>query len=210
VLRVKGVRGRHVAITVKTTDPANIGDVLQLLVDGGRPPLAGQLTLDGTLDLPPGPRDVLDRLTIDASFRLDQVRFANPGVQAKVDELSRRGQGKPGETTIAQVPSAMHGRARLRGPRLSLSSVIFTAPGATIDATGTYGLASEKLSFRGVAKLEATMSRTQTGVRRWLMRPLDPFLRKQGAGTRLVIDVRGTKAEPVVDLDVGASLRGRR
>ena len=210
VTRVKGVRGRHVAITVKTADRANIADVLKLLVDGGRPPLTGQLALDGTLDLPPGPEDVLDRLTIEASYQLNRVRFADAEVQAKVDELSRRGQGKPTEATIAQVASTMRGRARLRGPRLTLSSVVFEAPGVVIDAAGYYALTSTELQFRGVAKLEATLSRTQTGARRWLLRPLDPFLKKQGAGTRVVVDVRGTKEHPVVDFDVGASLRGRQ
>jgi hypothetical protein len=210
VLRVKGQRGRHVSLTVKTSGRADVADVMRLLVDGAHPPLHGRLALDGSIDLPPGKGDVLDRLAVDGSFRLARLRFANAVVQDKVDELSRRGQGKPSDATIVKVPSDMQGRVRLRQHQVALSAVLFTAPGATIDASGSYGIDSERLRFRGVAKLDVSMSRTQSGARRFLLRPIDPLFRKRGAGTRLVVDVRGTRAAPVVDLDMGASLRGRR
>ena len=210
VLRVKGTAGRHITLKVSTVDRADVADVLRLLVDGAHPPMHGRLTLDGTLDLPPGTSDVLERLSIDGAFRLRRARFANADVQGKVDDLSRRGQGKPGDVTIVKVPSDMRGRVRLRRQQLSLSSVVFTAPGATIDVSGAFGLASEQLKFRGVAMLDATISRTQTGARRFLMRPIDPLFSERGAGTRLIVDVRGTRAAPIVDLDVGASLRGRK
>jgi len=210
VLRVKGAGGRHITLAVKTPDRADVADVLRLLIDGARPPLSGRLSLDGTLDLPPGPADVIARLVVAGTFRLTRARFANGEVQGKVDELSRRGQGKPSDTTIANVPYDMRGLVRLRRQELTLSSIAFTAPGASIAASGGYGLSSEQLRFRGVAKLDAAMSRTQTGARRFWLRPLDPLFRRGGAGTRLVVDVRGTKTVPVVDLDVGASLRGRK
>ena len=162
------------------------------------------------LDLPPGPADVIARIVVAGTFRLTRARFANGEVQGKVDELSRRGQGKPSDTTIANVPYDMRGLVRLRRQELTLSSIAFTAPGASIAASGGYGLSSEQLRFRGVAKLDAAMSRTQTGARRFWLRPIDPLFRRGGAGTRLVVDVRGTKTVPVVDLDVGASLRGRK
>ncbi len=210
VTRVKGTGGRHLSLLVKTRERADVADVMRLLVDGARPPLKGQLSLDATLELPPGASEVLDRIVVDGTFRLARTRFANAGVQGKVDELSRRGQGRPADLAVAQVPSDMRGRVRLHDRRLTLSSVVFAAPGATIAAAGSYGIATEQLRFRGVARLDAAVSRTQTGARRLLLRPLDPWLAQQGAGTRLVMDVRGTRSAPVVDLDLGASLRGRR
>ncbi|MEP7116594.1 MAG: hypothetical protein ABI880_03370 [Acidobacteriota bacterium] len=210
VLREKGKPGRHVALKVATLARAELADVLRLLIDGAHPPMNGRLTLKGTLDLPPGQTDVLQRLAIDGAFELTRTRFANPEVQAKIDDLSRKGQGKPDDDTIAKVPSELRGQVRLRRQQLSLSSVVFTAPGATIEASGEYGLASEEMQFRGVAKLDATLSRTMRGARRVLLRPLDPLFRKDGAGTRLVVDVTGTRNAPVVDLDVGASIKGRK
>ena len=80
----------------------------------------------------------------------------------------------------------MQGRVVLRRRDLALRTVRFTVPGVTIDAAGGYGLVSERLDFHGIARLDASVSRTQTGARRVLMRPLDPLLSKDGAGTRLV------------------------
>lgn len=210
VLRKRGVRGRHATLSVKTPADVDVAELLRLLIDGDRPPVSGRLTLDASLDLPPGEAEVLDRLTADGTFRVVQARFANEAVQAKVDELSRRGQGRPTDTTISRVGSSMQGHVALRARRLSLRAVHFEVPGVEIDAAGGYALASERLDFRGVARLDARMSRTQTGARRALLLPLDPLLSKDGAGTRVVIDISGTRNAPSVDIDVGASLRGRR
>lgn len=210
VLRTRGVRGRHVTLSVKTPEDVDVAALLRLLIDGARPPVSGRLTLDAALDLPPGETDVLERLTATGTFRVAHARFANDDVQAKVDELSRRGQGRPTDATISRVSSNMRGHVTLRARRLSLRAVHFEVPGVTVAAAGGYSLASERLDFRGVARLDARMSRTQTGARRVLLLPLDPLLSKDGAGTRVVLDISGTRNTPVVDVDLGASLRGRR
>jgi hypothetical protein len=210
VLRKRGVRGRHVALSVKTPEEVDVAELLRLLIDGARPPVSGRLSLDARLTIPPGDSDLLDRLSADGTFRVSQARFVNADVQGKVDDLSRRGQGRPGDTTIARVASGMKGEVSLRASRLSLRAVHFEVPGVAIDASGDYGLTSERLDFRGVARLDARMSRTQTGAKRMLLRPLDPLLSKDGAGTRVVLDISGTRNAPAVDVDLGASLRGRR
>ena len=57
--------------------------------------------------------------------------------------------------------------------------------------------------------LKASASDTLTGFKRWLLKPLDPLFRKNGAGTRLVIRVEGTQDQPKVGFDLGKTLRGR-
>ncbi|MGD9906422.1 MAG: hypothetical protein AB7U83_23380 [Vicinamibacterales bacterium] len=210
VTRQRGVRGRHVHLAVRTPDPVDLADVLRLLVDGGRPPLAGRLRLDATLEMAPGDGDVADRLEVAGTFEVDDATFANRDVQAKVDELARRGQGRPKDPSIAAVAAAMDGQVRLADRQLTLRQIRFAVPGAAIAASGAYGLGDERLRFRGVARLDAGISRTLTGARRVLLRPLDPLFSKGGAGTRLVLDIRGTRDDPEVDIDVGASLRGER
>ena len=210
VLRKRGVRGRFVALAVKTPDEVELAELLRLLIDGRRPPVSGRLVLDARLTIPPGESDLLDRLSADGTFRVSQARFANADVQAKVDDLSRRGQGRPGDPTIARVASNMRGRVSIRSSHLALRTVHFEVPGVAIDAAGGYSLASEQMNFHGIARLEARMSRTQTGARRVLLLPLDPLLSKDGAGTRVVLDISGTRSAPTVDVDLGASLRGRR
>jgi len=210
ITRQKGVRGRHVHLAVSTPDPVDLADVLRLLVDGHRPPVSGRLTLDAAIEMAPGEADVIDRLDVAGTFAVTGATFANRAVQEKVDDLSRRGQGRPDDTTIRGVAAAMRGRVAVRKTHLTLQDIRFAVPGAEIDAAGRYGLASERLDFRGVVRLDAGVSRTLTGAKRVLLRPLDPLLSKDGAGTRLVLDIRGRRSEPTVDIDIGASLRGRR
>ena len=210
VLRQRGVRGRHVSLRTRTPEPVDLADVMRLLVDRGASPMAGRLGLRAGLDIPAGDGDVQDRLTVDGTFDVARARFRDPGVRDRIDLLSRRGQGRPTDTAIADVRSEMAGHVLLRRRQLRLDAVRFTVPGVTIEAAGRYGLASQQLDFRGVARLDATVSQTQTGAKRVLLKAIDPMLRKDGAGTRLVVDVAGTREAPKVDLDLGASLRGHQ
>jgi hypothetical protein len=209
VLRQKGVPGRHVTLQAKTPTPVDLGDVLRLIVDGQRSPLAGRLGLTATLDIPAGEADVQERLTVTGTFDVARALFADPGVRASIDRLARRGQGRPTDQSIAAVPAAMHGRVRLQRRELALADVQFVVPGVSLEGGGRYGLRTQTLDFRGVARLDASLSQTQSGARRVLLKPIDPLLRKDGAGTRLVVDVAGTRDAPKVDVDVGASLSGR-
>ena len=209
VLRQRGVPGRHVSLQTRTPEPVDLADVMRLLVERGVSPVGGRLGLRAGLDIPAGTGDVQDRLTVDGTFSVARARFNDQTVRDRIDGLSRRGQGRPTDAAIADVTSDMAGRVLLRRRQLRLDAVRFTVPGATIEASGRYGLVSEKLDFRGIARLDATFSNTQTGVRRLFLKPIDPLLRKDGAGTRLVLDVAGTRDAPKLDLDLGASLRGR-
>ena len=136
MLRQRGVRGRHVSLKATTPEPVDLADVMRLLVDGQRPPLAGRLGLRAALDMPAGEGDVQDRLTVDGTFDVARARFANPDVQQRIDDLSRRGQGRPADPTIAGVAARMQGRVVLHRRDLALHAVQFTVPGVSIDAVG--------------------------------------------------------------------------
>jgi hypothetical protein len=209
VLRRRGVRGRHVKLQASTPKPANLGDVMRLLVDGRNAPLTGRLGLRARLDIPPGENDVQDRLTVDGTFDVSQARFRDREIQERIDVLSRRGQGRPADPTIAGVAADMEGQAVLRRRDLALSGVRFVVPGVAIEISGRYGLSSQRLDFHGIARLDATFSQTQTGARRLLLRPIDPLFRKDGAGTRLVVGIVGTREAPKVDVNLRASLRSQ-
>ena len=207
VLRQRGLRGRHVKLQASTPQPVELGDVMRLLVDGRNAPLTGRLGLRARLDIPAGENDVQDRLTVDGTFEVAQARFRDREMQERIDVLSRRGQGRPADQTIAGVAAEMAGQAVLRRRDLALRELRFVVPGVAIEMSGRYGLNSQRLDFHGIARLDATISQTQTGARRLLLRPLDRLLRKDGAGTRLVVGVAGTRDAPKVDVNVRASLR---
>ena len=52
------------------------------------------------------------------------------------------------------------------------------------------------LDFHGHLKLTAKVSQTMTGLKRWRLKPVDPILSKEGAGTYIAIKVQGSAKDP--------------
>ncbi len=201
VVHTPGRKGRTVSLTVAIAN-GRLEDVLRLAIDEPRPPMSGALTLDTTLDLPPGEPRVADRLALDGTFTVDDLRFASRGIQDKIDEFSRRGRGKPTEEQIENVTSAMRGRFRLRNGTLSLTGVRFAVRGGLVQLDGKYVLRGGALDFKGTVRLDARASETMTGWKSWVLKPFDPLLARDGAGTVLPITVRGTAKQPRFGVDV--------
>ena len=167
------------------------------------------MALDAELELAAGHRDVLERLHVSGDFDLREARFINARVQGVLEEMSMRGLGWP-DPPPAAVRARLRGHLTLAGRDLALVRVALGVPGVQVSGAGHYSLSAQTINFHGVTRLDAPLSQTQRGMRRWLLKPFDRLLAGDGAGTRVVLDVRGTRAAPVVDVDVTASLRGRR
>lgn len=203
-----GLKGKRVVLNI-TAKTVNLAELLQL-TSKARPPMArGTMSLDAAFDLPQGDADVLDRLAMEGSFRADRLRFADDGLQDKIDTLSRRGQGRPTDDSIDNVASNVTSTFVLNQSVLTYRGLAFNVQGASIRLDGTHRLVPKTLSLQGEVLLKASASQTLTGFKRWLVKPFDPLFRKKGAGTRLVISVEGTQDQPKVDLDLGKTLRGR-
>jgi hypothetical protein len=175
-----------------------------MLTDSGdRPILKGTINLTTVLELQPMKGELADRLLLDGNFELLAAQFTSPDVQEKIDTLSRRGQGKPSQRSIANVPSDFIGKFRLGKGLFSLRELEFDVPGALVQLDGTYQFGSEVLDFRGKLRLQARLSKTMTGWKRIVLTPIDPFFAKDGYGTVLNIKVTGTRANPEFGLDRG-------
>lgn len=177
-----------------------IEDALRLAVKG-EPMLRGPLTLKVKIEVPPGAAPIAERLKLDGEFLLDDARFTTPTVQEQIDSLSRRGQGRPRDAAISEVPADLEGAFVMGGGRIDFSRLRFFVPGAAVDLTGGYGFRSEELDFHGTLRLDARVSQTMQGWKRWALKPADPFFAKQGAGTLLKIQVVGPRSEPRFGLD---------
>jgi hypothetical protein len=105
---------------------------------------------------------------------------------------------------IVEVPSGVAGSFHLANEVITFDSLSFAVPGAGVDLRGSYDLNQETLNFHGSLKLLAKVSDTMTGWKRWALKPLDPFFSKQGNGTLIHIQVRGTLKEPQFGLDHGS------
>jgi hypothetical protein len=203
VTGTKGVKGRTVNLNVEITE-GRIEDVLKLAAKG-KPPLLGRVVLKTDFHLPPGERDVIDRLELDGQFDVDAAKFTDPTVQQKLTGMSQRARGlDPGEKT-GNVVSDLSGKFRLKNAALALSNLAFAIPGAVVRLNGAYGLESEQIEFDGTVRMEATISEASgaKGVKGFLLKAVDPVFRKRGAGAIVPIKIRGTKDDPKFGLDVG-------
>ncbi len=200
-----GVKGRTVQLHVKIAD-GRIDDLLLLAVKSPDPMLSGGLSLHTDFVLPPGKEDVVDRLRLAGEFDLVSGQFRDPKVQEKLGGMSARASGDPGDPPD-RVATEFEGRFKLADGTLSLAALKFRIPGAAVHLDGTYGLRSEVLEFDGTLRMQATISEAAGGgMRSLLLKVVDPFFRKKGAGTVLPIKVRGTREHPKFGLDVVKAL----
>jgi hypothetical protein len=69
--------------------------------------------------------------------------------------------------------------------------------------TGNYSLDGQTFDFHGTVRLDAKVSQMTTGWKSILLKPVDPFFSKNGAGTEVPIKITGTESEPRFGLDFG-------
>ena len=180
----------------------NLPDFLRLAIKG--PPLMeGKIVLTTKIDIPPLSKTVKEKLLLDGRFEVLRGKFLRPAIQDQIDTLSRRGQGQPKNTKIDEVISLMGGTFRLEDQVMSFSALSFSVPGAAVDLAGTYDMDRDVLDFHGTMKLQAKVSQTMTGWKRWVLKPVDPFFAKEGAGTFLRIKVEGSASQPKFGSDRG-------
>ena len=203
----KGVKGKRVVVNV-TSNNASLGELLRFVSKAGEPAAEGTLVIDAAMDLPRGEEQLLERLSLEGSVKADRVKFANDGVQDKIDDLSRKAQGRPTDQSIDEVASQMATKFTLRNGVFTYQGLSFDVQGASVKLDGTHSLRSKAVDLSGVVLLTATVSQTQTGFRSWLLKPFDPLFSKNGAGTRLVIKVAGTQDQPKIALQLGPTLKG--
>jgi hypothetical protein len=146
---------------------------------------------------------------LDGQFEIATAKFTNLDIQKKVDELSRRSRGTGADTEQAgSVVSNFAGRFKLGGGTLALSTLMFNMPGTRVQLAGTYKLRPEILDFKGMLLMDAKISETQKGWKRFALKAIDPlFAKKGGGGSAIPIKIDGKRSDPSFGLDRGALLR---
>jgi hypothetical protein len=155
------------------------------------------------LSLPAGTEEIAKRLKLDGSFHIPAAHFTNEKVQNKIDSLSVRSRGstRMEGRNDPVVTSDLEGTFSLNRGVLSFSRLNFMVPGTHANMTGQYSLDGNTFDFHGLLKLDARLSQMTTGWKSILLRPIDPFFRKDGAGTELPFRVSGTREAPRFGLD---------
>ncbi len=204
IVRVKEPKNGHQILLDVIVDPANIDDLLKLAVRTEPPIMTGKTKLKTVLEIRPGDADVTDRIRLKGNFNITGAHFDNEKIQSKLDALSMRSQGKPKLATDNipdNVRSEMNGIFNLQSGLLTFSKLQFEVPGTNIQMTGKYSLDGNQFDFHGKARMNAHVSQMVAGWKSVLLKPVDPFFSKHGAGTEIPIRVTGTKSEPHFGLD---------
>lgn len=201
IVKRVGKTGHDINLDVDMPN-ARIEDMLDLAVQTRPALMRGALTMKTKLHIPPGPARVAQKIALNGTFRITRVAFSNPKVQDKIDGLSMRAQGRPkeageaGSNKEAEVQSDMRAHFDLGNSMMTITDLNYQIPGALVKLNGVYSLSGEVFEFKGHVRTDASASQMTTGWKSWLLKPVDPFLRKHGAGLELPISISGTKSEP--------------
>ena len=203
IINVKG-KGHIIDLDV-TVPNGRIQDFLELAVKTKPVVMTGRLTMKTKLHIRPGDESVSKKIGLRAGFTLRQIHFTNPEVEDKVDMLSLRAQGDPkaAKPGAEDVHSQMVGQFVMDAGKLSFSKLDYTLPGATVALTGEYSLDGEQFEFEGKMRTDAKVS--QMVASKWksiLLKPVDPFFKKNGAGAEIPVKISGTKSAPKFGLDL--------
>jgi hypothetical protein len=208
VARVPG-KGHDISLDVKMPS-GRIEDMLTLALKSGRPVMTAPVAMHAKLHIPPGPERVAQKIQISGELVEHGINFTNPKTQDEIDALSMRAQGHPKDAREAgsdhkpEVVSTLTANFAYANELATFNSVQFTIPGAKVQLAGVFAVQGEKFDFKGHVRTDATASQMTTGWKAMLLKPVDPFLKKNGAGLELPIEISGTKD----DVHFGLALHG--
>ena len=203
IINVKG-QGHIIDLDANVPN-GRIQDFLELAIKARPVLMTGRLNMKTKLHIRPGDESVTQRLDLNSNFKLRAIHFSNPEWQDKVDMLSLRARGdakeaKPGAEDVA---SQMNGSFIMGGGKLHFSKLAYALPGADINLAGVYSLDGNELDFDGKVRTKATLSKmVATWWKSWLLKPVDPFFKKNGAGAEIPVKISGTKGAPKFGLDL--------
>ena len=204
---VVNVKGKGHIIDLETNVPdGRIQDFLQLAVKTEPAVMTGRVAMKARVHIRPGKERVLQKLGIKGAFTLRQIHFTNPKVEDKVDMLSLRAQGDPKKARpgAEDVRSQMQGDFVMENASLRFSKLKYSLPGASITLSGVYSLDGKQFDFAGKVRTEAKLSEMVAS--KWkslLLKPVNPFFSKDGAGAVIPVKVTGTQSAPKFGLDIG-------
>ena len=202
IANLPGPGRRDVQLSVRI-DKGRLENLLALAIDAPRPVMIGEISLETQLSLPPGKTRVRDRIGLTGRFGLSQASFTDDGVRQKIQELSRRSQGKTEDEMLGRTLTNLRGGFAMRSGTLSLTKLEFEVPGAAVVLDGTYDLSSSEFDLHGVLRMEASVSQAVGGFKSVFIRPFNWMFRKEGSGAVIPIRITGPRTAPKFAVEFG-------
>jgi hypothetical protein len=196
---IAGRGGKTLALDVEGRQ-ARIEDLLRLVVTANQPPMDGALNMHVHVVLPPKQETFLRRVRLQGGFTINGAKFTTRTTEARLQQLSARARGeKKVDVTSGNkaVPAEIKSNVKLDAGIAILSEALFTVPGAVARGAGTYNLSNEAIDLRGKLAMRTTLSKAAGGIKSVILMPIDPFFKKNGAGTVVPVRITGTYSHPV-------------
>ncbi len=201
VENIPGQKGKTITLDAETN--GRLEDILRLVLRSNQPPMTGAIRFHSKIVLPPGEAEVVQRLRLDGRFVTDNASFAEKDLKLRLKSLSRRAQGKPKDLEAGSDIFDLTGRFTSANGVAKFQDLKFSVDGAVVRLHGQFALKGEELDFRGIVRLDATLSQTQTGFKSLVLKVVDPFFKKDGAGAVIPIKITGSRDNPAFGLAFG-------
>jgi hypothetical protein len=196
-----GSEGKTVSLGA-TELQGRIQDWLLLFSKADPPAMTGAMNFTVQVRVPPGKRHFIERVNLQGDFGIDAASFTRSTTQGNVNTLSQVAQGAKENDDPASVIENLKGHVVLKDAIATFSDLSFSVPGALARMHGTYGLLTQQLDLHGTVRVDNKLSKGSKGMDSFLLKFVEPFLKKKNAGEIVPIRVGGTLHHPSYGLDV--------
>jgi hypothetical protein len=190
-----GKKGKTVSIDATETE-GRIEDWLRLLTKADRPDLTGSMKFSAKVVIPPERRPFIARANLQGDFAISRARFTRAKTQKSVNKLSQRAEGEKEDDDPESVVSDLKGHVVLKDGTATFSTLSFSVPGALAQLHGTYGLLNERVNLHGTLRLDEKLSKGSKGIKSFLLKALEPFLKKKRSNEVVPVKLTGTYTHP--------------
>ena len=208
VAEQEGVKGK-VATFQLSSNKARVQDLLWMFISEKQSPMTGPIVFRAKATLNPGKQPFLNRVKLVGDFGISDAQYSQPDTQKNLDVLSARASGQADKVEDTndklgndsydpgRVVANIKGHVALSNTVAHLSDVSFNVPGALAKVSGTYGLTTERIDLQGFMRLDSELSKTTTGVKSFLLKVAEPFMKKGHHNASVVaIKIGGTYQDP--------------
>jgi AsmA-like protein len=192
-----GEKGKTASLEMSVRG-GRIQDLLLLFVSEKRAPLNGTVSLKAKTSVPPGQKPFLKKLRLSGDFGIDSALFTKEETQKDLGKLSAAGRGQPDQTDDSEdIVSELQGHVDVKDGIATFSDLRFHVPGARARLQGTFNLIDQKVDFRGLLFMDANLPKATSGIKSFLLKAVDPFLKKnRHGGARIPVSITGTYQHP--------------
>lgn len=219
---IRAQTGKTVATVIGTVQGSPKETNLDIEINGGRAqdvmrpfmehevPVTGKVWLKSHAYLAPSSKgkEFLQRLHVDGTFNVPKEILTDQKKEKSLTDFSKRAQGNAADAEesgmMAQdidALSSLQGHATILGGVATSHGLRFEVAGASAMLDGTFNFHTKEVHLLGTMAVHSDFSHLTTGFKSWLLKPMNPFMRKKTAGAVVPIAVTGTPGKYSVGLD---------